>query len=198
MSQPLDPFTLAFGANDPDQGSAANVIPFTQAARSTPNKPEPGFKLLDDADGRFVVDRLMGVVSLARATLLETERDTVHEIRLHVIEASGAAYEMTLKLRITGMVPSMVGAEDVDFSGAQSSQAHMQMLETCETPAPQIGWTSYSAARCEVDKAPLDIEDAPFAAALAPLPTPAAPGPFRLHLFTPLPAVSAPDADWSL
>ncbi len=38
---------------------------------SEPNASEPGFYLLDDCGGRFVVDRDFGLVSLKDASLLE-------------------------------------------------------------------------------------------------------------------------------
>lgn len=208
MSQPVEPFAASFDAIDPDRSGISRAAfdhAFTQAAQRTAvRKNEPGFYLLDDADGRFVVDHVTGVISLASSALLEGEHGAVHDVRLHVVEQSGSSYELPLQLRVTGLIPSMVGAEDIDFSGAATAPApelparRQIALVTSAPPAPQIGWTSYSAVRCETGKAPLLIADAPFATSLEPLPMPSAPGPFRLHLFTPLPAVSALGAVWSL
>lgn len=92
MIQPLDPFAQALDSHDSDL--------------------EPGFYLLDDASGRFVVDRETGVVSVASDDMLARERGVVHPIRLRVIEASGAKYELDMQLRVTGRVPQMVGAEE--------------------------------------------------------------------------------------
>lgn len=202
MGQPLDPFASSFDSIDPDRGvysRAAFDHTFEQASqRAAVRKSEPGFYLLDDADGRFTVDRHMGVISIASDALLDAEYNAVHEVRLHVVEQSGASYDLPMKLRVTGRIPSMVGAEDLDlFAGLPGFEAP-SAPPRAETPAPHIGWTSYSVVSGQIGKAPLRIEGAPFAAALEPMPAPEAPGPYRLHLFTPLPQVSALGAAWSL
>lgn len=71
----------------------------------------PGFYLVDDADGRFVVDRDFGVVSLKDAPTFEDARGQVHAVRLNVREPSGLVYDLTLQLRVSGMVPQVVGHE---------------------------------------------------------------------------------------
>lgn len=207
MSQPLDPFVSSFDQIDPDRGAysrAAFDHTFEKAAqRAAVRKSEPGFYLIEDAQGRFTVDRHMGVISLANEALIDSEHNAVHAVRLHVVEQSGASYELEMKLRITGRIPSMVGAEDIDlFAGLPPPEGPPNLAREVAPAepsiAPQIGWTSFSAARGEIGKAALRIDGAPFAAALEQMPAPDAPGPFRLHLFTPLPTVSELGATWSL
>lgn len=175
MSTPHAPFADAFDA------LALNAARAGAADGS-------GFYLLDDGGGRFVVDRTFGIVSLANEAILETERNSVHAARLRVIEPSGACYEIELRLRLTGPVPKMVGAEDIDFP-TPAAQA---------TPAPApSAWSAYAAAAAKGAPPPINNE-ARFGAAFArPLP-PAAPGPYRLHLFTPLPRPAEKTATWSL
>jgi hypothetical protein len=125
MIPPLDPFAQKFDAIevDPARAPAREAIESAMSLAGpvedllTPSAAAPefanaGFYLLDNAGGRFVVDREMGVVSLADEALLEHERGAVHGVRMRVVEQSGATYEVDMQLRITGAVPQMVGAEE--------------------------------------------------------------------------------------
>jgi hypothetical protein len=125
MIPPLDPFAQKFDSIEVDptrapareaiESAMAGLAPTDElltASAAAPEFADPGFYLLDDANGRFAVDRDMGVVTLADETLLQRERGAVHAIRLRVVELSGATYELDMQLRITGRVPQMVGAEE--------------------------------------------------------------------------------------
>lgn len=115
---PLDPFSQKFDSIevDPDRMPAREAFESAMAQLAprdiTPEPPAPGFYLLNDANGRFVVDRDMGVVTLADDSILQSERNSVHAARLRVVEPSGATYELDMQLRITGRVPQMLGAEE--------------------------------------------------------------------------------------
>jgi hypothetical protein len=114
---PLDPFSQRFDSIevDPTRTPAREAIEHAMAyvAPQTPiEPPAPGFYLLNDANGRFVVDREIGVVTLADDSILQAEHNSVHAARLRVIEPSGASYELDMQLRITGRVPQMLGAEE--------------------------------------------------------------------------------------
>ncbi|MGD9966367.1 MAG: hypothetical protein AB7T59_07590 [Hyphomonadaceae bacterium] len=125
MIPPPDPFAQEFDAIDVDPARApareaiesamahlAPQNPLLAAGAAAPALPQPGFFLLDDADGRFVVDRDMGVVTITDETLLLRERNTIHAVKLRVVEPSGASYDLEMQLRISGRVPQMVGAEE--------------------------------------------------------------------------------------
>jgi len=125
MVPPLDPFSQKFDsievdpANTPPreaiENAMAHVAPRDEmlaASAAAPDLPSPGFYLLDDANGRFAVDRDIGVVTLADESLLQAERNAIHNVKLRVIEPSGSTYELDMKLRITGRVPQMIGAEE--------------------------------------------------------------------------------------
>jgi hypothetical protein len=123
MIPPLDPFALSFDSIEIDPtraptkqsieralaicGPRDEVLTATAAA---PDLEAPGFFLRDDAGGRFTIDRDMGVISLRDDALLVRERGAVYPVRLRVVEASGASYELDLKLRLTGRVPQVLGA----------------------------------------------------------------------------------------
>lgn len=192
MTTPQAPFGETFDAIDLSGARTDRAALERAMALAAPSKQEePGFYLLDDASGRFVVDRAFGTVSLANEAILETERNRVHAVRLRVIEPSGACYEIEMRLRLTGRVPKMVGAEDIDFlAGAPALDA--------PAPSPRtIHWSAYAAAS-GAGAAQAINDEARFGAVFAqPLP-PAAPGPYRLHLFTPLPLPSEKSAIWSL
>jgi hypothetical protein len=188
MSTPHAPFGETFDAIDAEQAPSRTAI---ERAMAHISHEEPGFYLLDDCCGRFEVDRSFGVVSLRDESILEHERGSVHEARLRVVEPSGASYDIALKLRLTGRVPKMAGAEDIDF------MAGAPALDAPAKPAPRpIAWAAYTATK-DAPAAPID-EAARFGAALAAPEPPAAPGPYRLHLFTPLPPHADKTASWSL
>src|SRR5690606_20448837 len=139
MTQPLDPFAQRFDSievSDARAKAAFEQAVAIAAPRAT-DFAKPGFYLMKDAGGRFIVDRDMGVVSLADASLLERERGAWHQVRLKVVEASGESYELNMTLRVTGMVPQMVGPDEFAFGG-----------DGVDAPAPpprrSIAWENYS------------------------------------------------------
>lgn len=73
---------------------------------------DAAFVLLDDAGGRFVVDPRTGLICLADEERLNQERDSVHAVRLQARDGAGEPYEMTLRLKLTGVVPEIVDADE--------------------------------------------------------------------------------------
>lgn len=108
---PLDSFTQSSDSADPAAAPMREAIENT-TTHAAPRKEQPGFYLLNDANGRFAIDREIGVVTLADESLLQSERNSVHGVRLRVVEPSGTTYELDMQLRITGRVPQMLGAEE--------------------------------------------------------------------------------------
>jgi hypothetical protein len=157
MIPPLDPFALQFDSIEIDRTRAPSPAAIDRAlAIAAPQDdgqtgaPAPGFYLLDDAQGRFVVDREMGVVSLKNDTLLAREHGAVHGVRLRVIEASGASYDLDIQLRLTGRVPQMVGAEDFGFADAAPAwepEAAVPAPAPIAPPTPRTPWNRYAAGR---------------------------------------------------
>lgn len=189
MSTPT-PFAEAFDAIDPARADRAAIA---RATAHAAQPQEPGFYLRDDCGGRFVVDRTLGVVSLRDESILDAERGSVHTVKLCVIEPSGARYELDMKLRLNGLVPTMVGAEEFDFLAAAP-----QLDGPAQAPAPpRAPWIAYAAATGAARPAAIR-EEARFGAAVDHPAPPQAPGPYRLHLFTPLPAPAEKSAAWSL
>ena len=120
--------------------------------------------LLNSANGRFAVDRDIGVVTLADDSLLQSERNAVHDVTLRVVEPSGATYELEMRLRITGHVPQMVGAEEFAAIAGLTDETILiaqrvpVLVVPQETPvAPAVTtapWTRFSAAQGHSSRAP--------------------------------------------
>jgi hypothetical protein len=129
-----------------------------------------GFTLLDDADGRFAIDRDTGIITLLHGHLLEVEPGAEHPVHIRVIEPSGASYELKFRLRMTGLIPQIAGAEEFDsLAGLGSASA------AALAPAPRITITPPAAAPAQPSPwarlAALDAEQAPFGA-VCTAPTP--------------------------
>ncbi len=161
-----------------------------------------GFYLIDDAGGRFVVDRELGIVSIADDALLTREHGSVHAARLRVIEPSGASYELDLKLRLTGRVPQVVGAEDFGAIAAMADGLSDQIAHGAQhvpaIAAPRVtttSWTRYAAAAAAQGKGELVRTRRAFIA--ADLPSATTQTHAALSLSEPPPAVGA-KAPWSL
>jgi hypothetical protein len=174
MSSSHDPFSALFDALDVDLVRAPSALDHALAmsapTAAAPDFAAPGFYLLDDIDGRFEVDRDFGVITLKDESILATEHGAIHSVRLRVIEQSGASYEMDMRLRLTGRVPQMVGAEDNAFLvGLATGETHQaapaapQAVTAPQTvappsvvaPAPIASWTRYAAAHAAPGRAEL-------------------------------------------
>lgn len=196
MNQPLDPFAQNFDSIEVGntRASAAfdHAIALAAPSAAAPEFDAPGFYLIDDADGRFIVDRDFGTVSLADEALVARELGAVHGVRLKVIERSGASYELPMQLRITGLVPQMVGAEDIFAAPAPSIVVTPQRAH--------VPWAAFSATQ-DAGGAPAALSScgaAPFGALVcATLPT-AQLDAADLVLGAELPAPSGKSAIWSL
>lgn len=145
MIPPLDPFAQKFDSIEIDHAPSLAAIESAFAAiaptAAAPEHGQSGYFLLDDAGGRFIVDREMGVVMLRDETLLTREHDAVCPARLRVVEPSGVSYDLDLQLRITGRVPQVVGSEDFGLGGE---------IVTPTAPAmaapPSVVWTKFAPA----------------------------------------------------
>lgn len=174
MSSSHDPFSALFDAINVDIERSPSALDHALAiaapTAAAPDFTAPGFYLLDDIGGRFAVDREFGVITLKDESILATEPGAIHSVRLRVIEQSGASYDMEMRLRLTGRVPQMVGAEDnaflVSLATGETHQAapaapqavaapQTVALLPVEAPAPIASWTRYAAAHAAPGKAEL-------------------------------------------
>ncbi|MBL8547740.1 MAG: hypothetical protein JNL81_14830 [Hyphomonadaceae bacterium] len=214
MVPPLDPFAQAFDSIeiDPARTPSPAAIDHANAlfAHEPPQSAEPGFYLLDNANGRFVVDRQMGVVTLADESLLRSERNTIHAVTLRVIEPSGVSYELEMRLRISGRVPQMIGAEEFGAIAGLTDETilvapRVPVLVTPqetappiaapieETPAAATPWTHFAVAQGHSCRTPRVQPRRSFIT--AELPTISEPISMR---FDGLPAGFAAHLPWSL
>ena len=215
MISPPDPFALSFDsiAIEPKRHADAETMA-AFAAHTTDEAPPapkpaadgPGFYLIDDANGRFTIDKGMGIVSLQHEHLLSIEAGAIHPVRIKVIEMSGANYEMTLRLRMTGRVPQIVGGEDNDMLAGLASEPLRDLLTPQEkaiqaevAPEPRsLPWQRYSAFSMLPGKQALYGETAPFGDILHTLLPDVYLEASQLNLPAPLPEPSAAVAEWAL
>lgn len=137
-----DPFSASFDSIEPTPLSRSAIdqaFGLMTPSAAAPDLEAPGFYLTDDAQGRFEIDRDMGVISLRDESILAAERLAVHIVRMRVVERTGHSYEIELKLRLTGRVPQMVGAEDALFDIPATEAAPLPRAE------PPAHWTRFAA-----------------------------------------------------
>jgi hypothetical protein len=206
MITPPDPFAQSFDSIEIARAPSPAAIDSAFAAiapdallavsAAAPDDGRPGFFLLDDAEGRFVVDREMGVVTLRDEALLTRERGVVYPARLRVVESSGASYDLDLKLRITGQVPQVLGSEDFGF-GAETLAGVAPMIEATPSAqqAPSVPWTTFAAVSGLHTKAALNAQGAYGALLVAVLP--ATSERVSIAFGEALPAVAPASAIWS-
>jgi hypothetical protein len=180
MIPPPNSFSQEFDSIEIDAAPLREAIEsaMTIAAPADDALLAPGFHLLDDAGGRFVIDRDIGVISLADEALLERERGAVHAVHMRVIEPSGASYDLDMKLRITGRVPQMVGADDFAALAAMTDETVLTATRVPVLIAPaaeaapavpaELPWTRYAAAQGYAGRAPRTQSRRGFIAAELP------------------------------
>jgi|GEM_PF-1885821 len=175
MNMPRDPFSDSFDSIEIDPAHAPSAAAIDRAlAFCAPQDDEaPGFYLIDDAQGRFVVDRDTGIISLRDDAILATERGQTHGARLRVVEASGRNYAMTLSLCITGRVPQIAGHDELNavffatltepqfFESAEQAYAYRDDEEEEETIVRIVSWAGYTATKSYI-KPLLGSEHAAF------------------------------------
>ncbi len=164
MIPPLDPFAQEILSIEIDPSRApehanAHISPYLPQPEAS-----PGFYLLDDANGRFVIDHDMGVVKLANEDILRSERNSVHGVKLRVIEPSGLSYELEMQLRISGRVPQMIGADEFAAIAGLTDETilvapRVPILVTPKTkaaaaPSTTTSWTRFAAAQGHLSRAP--------------------------------------------
>ena len=194
MIPPLAPSQLSFDSIDvdPAHASSANAIDHALAlyARKESEAEAPGFYLLDDVEGRFIVDREMGVVTLSDDGLLATERGATHVARLRVIEPSGARYDMDLRLRISGRVPQMASVDEAEL---------LPELRAAASVEQSVAWSAFSAFSGVCASTLLVREDAPLGGLISGPDLPAfEPGQCVFALTETNPAPASAAAVWSL
>jgi hypothetical protein len=150
MSTPHDPFSARFDAIEidparaPSHAAIDHALSFAAPTAAAPDLANAGFYLIDDAGGRFTVDRDFGVVSLKDESLLTRERNTVYAVKLRVVESSGSSYDLDLQLRLTGHVPQVVGAEEF---GAIAALTTTPIPHMPAPTGPRVTWNEFAPSR---------------------------------------------------
>ena len=222
MNTPRDPFSAAFDSIEIDPAKAPSAEAFDRAlafcapqddeqmlARSAAAPQTPGFYLIDDAHGRFVVDHDTGVVSLKDESILDTEMGQIHPARLRVVESSGHIYTLDLLLRLTGRVPQMAGSEDLlagfgieceALTVTQHGPAYdegQDQEDADEDCVRIVSWAGFTATKGYI-KPMLGSEHAPFGALIELWIPGAGAGFASLTMVDDVPAPQSRTAIWSL
>jgi hypothetical protein len=196
MSLPTAPFEDSFdaieiSASAPSREAIERALAMCATAH---RETAPGFYLLDDAGGRFIIDRISGIISLKDEALLARGLGELHTARLKVIEPSGACYELELRLRVTGLVPQVHGYERDAALMAGDLQADIP-----EHLAPLSPWSHYSPAAGSAHRLPVSASlSARFGALLDPAPQWAHASDLRLAPANAAIASAPEQATWSL
>src|SRR5262245_15650546 len=112
MISPLDEFSRSFDSIAVDKAKADAPLAFGPLSNEFEDVGGPGFTLTEDAGGRFAIDRHTGVISLVHDDLMNTDAGLVFPVKFRCVETSGISYDMELRLKISGRVPQIVGAEE--------------------------------------------------------------------------------------
>lgn len=182
------------------------------------DKPEgddplaPGYTLLDDAGGRFAIERETGIISVLHDDTLTTDAGRVFAVTLRCVERSGITYAQTYQVRVTGRVPQIVGdaanealstlASGPLWDGAPIVPARRRVAMAfgaakAEAPEPaRSEWSAFSVFRAHAARQPLNEIGAFGALVAANLPSVHVDA--ALALGAELPAPASAHANWSL
>ncbi len=78
------------GANAVDEGAANGAAVGVAAQASDPSGGDVTYSLTDDAGGRFAIDSVTGIVTVADGALLDFETASSHDIAVRASDSSGA------------------------------------------------------------------------------------------------------------
>ena len=101
------------------------------------------FTLVDDAGGRFAIDAVTGVVTVADGTLLNYLLNTSHSITVRVTDSSGFSYDEALVIEVLSSTSGTVAVDDPgDYSAlvaAFNPVSSWQLDEFAGTSATDSG-----------------------------------------------------------
>ncbi len=216
MISSLDPFALSFDSIKVEPKASNFGAPASAAASpfalTGDELSDPGFYLLDDAGGRFTIDRDTGIVTLTHDHVLELESGAIHPVKIKVVEQSGVSYELNFRLRVTGRVPQVAGSHENEALLALTAAPLLDLMTPREITAPSKSvapraapavtliqpWIAFSATvQTHGALRRLGSEHARFGTLLEPpAASEAETGAAQLSLNTPLPAPAPASAHW--
>jgi Ca2+-binding RTX toxin-like protein len=116
---PGAPADSAPPANTVVEGAATGSLVDITAHAADPGGGAVLYSLVDDAGGRFAIDALTGVVTVANGTLIDYETTTAFDIVVGARDASGAMSTSTFTVSVTNAPPSA----PIDMAGTANSVA---------------------------------------------------------------------------
>jgi len=103
---PSTPADADTAANSVSEGAANGALVGITATAAEAGTGALTYGLSDDANGRFAIDALTGVVSVADATKLNFETATSHQITVRAADAQGAASNQTFTIAVANAAPT--------------------------------------------------------------------------------------------
>lgn len=191
MSVPLHPF----GPSDAPPPAPIDAAIDPALLDDEAHEDAPAFELMNDAAGRFVIDRDTGVVSIADDALLENEFGAIHVVRIRARERSGDVYDLQLRLRVSGRVPMIVGSEEDEALAALAAPPSPR-IEITPAAHEQVQTPTPSFTLSMMDE--IEAEDEPFGALSMAMPARVFDVAADLAFATALPAPAPAGADWRL
>jgi hypothetical protein len=110
---PTLPVDTDVAANAAPEGAASGTA-IGLAALSSDGDATVTYSLSDDAGGRFTIDPVTGVVTVANGALLDFTAATSHQITVRAADPSGAFSEQSFTITVANVAPSA----PVDVDGA--------------------------------------------------------------------------------
>ncbi|MBI1373590.1 MAG: tandem-95 repeat protein, partial [Phycisphaera sp.] len=103
---PSTPTDTNGAVNAVSEGSPNGVSVGLTASSSDPSGGTINYTLVDDAGGRFKINRSTGVVSVARGTLIDFETATSHVITVRATDGGGLFSEASFVIDVLNVAPS--------------------------------------------------------------------------------------------
>jgi hypothetical protein len=103
---PTAPIDANAAANDVEEGAANGTTVGITAVATDPNGPDVTFSLTDNTEGRFAIDSITGVVTVADGTLLNFETADKHRITVQASDGAGGTSTASLTINVSNADPT--------------------------------------------------------------------------------------------
>jgi hypothetical protein len=95
------PFGAILSRNTVAENAANGTVVGTMTGIDLDPDPQLRYTLLDNAGGRFAIDAVSGVVTVANGIMLDYETATSHDISVRVTDSGGAYFNKAFTIKVT-------------------------------------------------------------------------------------------------
>lgn len=118
---PSAPFDSNANGNSINEGAATGVLVGITAAAIDPNGPTPVYRLSDDADGKFSIDPISGIVSIADGSTLDG--GSLEQIQIVASDETIDGLSSTFQIQVNNVAP--VANAGPDQTVTEGTQVHL-------------------------------------------------------------------------